>query len=152
MKIGGKTLTLSPVTFEIERDGSLITFTLAPVTDFTELRVLCPAPTPPTVFIQGGKQAYDLKAPEYLKELEKYNEQVGQYILIKSLMATKDLEFALVRLEDPSTWHLLQQELNESGLTAIDQSNLMDAFKRANGISKSGLDEARERFLEIKQA
>ena len=142
MKIKGKTIPPpEPVTVKIPRGDQIIEFVCGPVLDFSEFERLCPEPKAPLV-TEVGKGSYrDTKAPVYLAALEKHRDQRTNWLMLKSLSATKDLEWETVNMDDPTTWENFRKELREC-FTDAETVHVINSIMDANYPSEERLKEA----------
>jgi len=127
--------------------GDLV-FKMQAVLDMTEFDTLCPEPTPPTIVRVGeSKGSPDLKDKKYLAEFKIYSARRFEFLILKSLQATTDLEWETIDMLDPQTWSNYQSELKASGFTDVEIGRLINGVLEANSLDDSKIEEARKRFL-----
>lgn len=148
MKIHGKEITKPSVEVIVipRKDGDLV-FKAEPVLDFTRFDELCPRPLPPDITRPGEEPVPDYEDSKYLKKIEEYAKKRMAWMFITSLSATKGLEWDTINLSDSETWLNYEKELENSGLTVIEYSKLIEVVTKANGLNQDKIDEATKRFL-----
>ena len=148
MKILGKRIgEPEPKVVVIERkdkDGDVeqFVFTLKAVFDRQTFDEICPKPKP-KVSLKDGP----IIDADYRKRVEEYSTHKTYWTILDSLSATDGLEWEKVKLDDPSTWTLFEDELIESGLTQGEINYLVTQITDANSIDEATMEEARERFF-----
>jgi len=154
MKIGGKELVKAKSSVvALPRIGDNgepddIIFQCAPVTDYEEFEQLCPRPEPPVRTFPGNKPPQILvNDPKFLKEIDSWSSKRTAWMIITSLKATEGIEWETVNYGDPETWENWNEELNNSGLTDIETSRILQGVMESNSLSEDRMEEARERFL-----
>lgn len=150
MKIKGQKLsTVNKVTIVIPRsEGEDIVFVAAAVLDSEEFDVLVPEPKPPMILRRGETiQVPDLEDKNYKEQLTNRAKLQTYWLIIKSLMATPDLEWELVKVTDSSTWEKLEEEFKSSGLTPIERNQVIQGVMRANSLDIEYIEKAKERFF-----
>ncbi len=149
MKIAGK--KIEGVNTEIcvipRGEGEPIVFTCKAVLDMKDFEKLCPVPKPPVVIKPGGKRFEDTESPSYKAQLDSHNKMRMDYMFLKSLEATEDLEWETVKLSDPSTWENYSKEFTASGLSQIEQMRIYNTFAVANCLDEGRIEQARKDFL-----
>lgn len=148
MKLKGTTVKNDNIEYVVipRKDKNLV-FTLRPVLDYDEFDNYLKEPTPPTITMAGGATSLDYEDRDYKRSYLDYLNRKSQWTFIQSLMATEELELEKVKLNDPSTWLLLDDELREAGFTINERNQLWIAYEKANSINKDRLEEARNSFL-----
>lgn len=148
MKLKGKAISApkAKVVAYPREDGDLI-FKLVPVINDKEFDRLSPEPKPPTVMRPNQAPFEDAQDPGYLRTLEQRDKLRWDWMLLTTLSATDGLEWEKVKPEDPSTWHLVQQELEESGLSSAEVKHLLLETSRVNVVTEEYVKEARDRFF-----
>ena len=76
----------------------------------------------------------------------------SKWMLLKSLDATEGIEWEKVKVSEPATWDLLEEELKDSGLNEVEIMRLYQAMMKVNSLDEEYLEEARERFFASVQA
>lgn len=153
MKINGRKLDKPQIEVCVipRRDGDLI-FKAQPIVDFTDFVALCPMPIPPTVIRKGGEKGQDVEDPAYKEALNTWAKQRTDWMILKSLAATDDLEWETVKLNDPSTWGNYAKEFETSGLNPAEVNSIINIVVDACGLNQKKIDEATKRFLAGQEA
>lgn len=148
MKFNGKTLTpAEPELFVIPHGEDLLPFRIQAVGSFKEFNTLCPEPKPPMRLYRGEKQSRPyLEDKNYQKAIEHHGALRMAWLAIESLKAT-DLEWERVKLDDPTTWELWREELEES-LSEITVLTLMGKIAEVNGMDDKKYKEAKDLFIQ----
>ena len=153
MKIKGK--RIEGVNVEIipipRGDGPDIIFEARAIQDMKPFEKLCPLPNPPLRKIDGV-DVPQLKDLNYLKAMDRRAEQRMAWMTITSLEATEGLEWETVKADDPSTWLLLEPELEKAGFSAVERQRIVAGVVNANALSEEKIEAALERFLLSRQA
>lgn len=127
-------------------DGNVI-FRAVAVTDFTEVEALLSRPKPRKKTFPGKEPIDDLRNPDYLRELENYNDRMNRWIELKSLQATKDLTWDTVDMTKPETWGNWIKELRDAGFLVPEINKIVEIINKANGFDDNVYREATESFL-----
>jgi len=148
MKLQGKTKL--PPNREIvvfpHQDGESV-FVAETVSDYVEFNKLCPEPQAPVKMFPGGEKQIDVTNPDYLKKRTDWAEKRMDYMAIKSLQPTEDLEFETVKLNDPETYKNWKKELKDFGFNDYQTNMIHGAILDANSLNVEKLEAARESFL-----
>lgn len=154
MKIGGKeVLPPKPEVVVIPRgNGEQLVIECKVITDdYKIFDQLCPMPLPPKILRKGDTVASDdFTSKEFLDAMKKWYQLRGFFQYIYSLKDS--IEFEKVKLNDPSTWELLDDEFREVGITGLAYSRILTAVQEVNGLNPDLLDQAKERFLADRRA
>ena len=152
MKIGGKRIDMPPeVVVPVIRDSGELFFKARAVLDFKEFDTMCPAPVPPMIQRKGEVTPVpDLADKKYIASCDKYARQRTNYMIVKSLAATENLEWEKVKLNEPDTYEKYEEELKESGLNQFEIGRLINAVMEANGLDEAKIEAAKKRFLALK--
>jgi hypothetical protein len=135
-----------PVAIVIPRAEGDIILHAAAIMDFTEFETGCPVPKPPTITLLGKEPEPDLEDKDFKKQLEVYSKAKMGWTCFKSLsLANPDIEFEIVKADDANTWPLFNDEMGKS-FTEGELGLIIQTVLRANGMSRSYLEEARDRF------
>lgn len=136
-----------------------LVFTVRAVLDEKAFFQLCPSPVPPRTAMAGqitasGQPLYteNVEHPDFKKAAAEHWTRRQNWRKIQSLMATEGLEFEMVKLDDPMTWQLLEDELKSAKLTFDERWHLFRTIEAVNGMSTEKLDSARESFLQKRAA
>jgi len=147
MKIAGKVLSGPRIeTIVLPRQGGDVVIRAQAVLNFDDFEKQCPQPEPEKRMYPGGKEVLLVDSKKYKDALSAYAEKQTNWMMIKSLAATKDLEWDTVNLNDPDTWGNYMTEMKES-FTFAEVAMIMGAVTDACGMNRAKVDEATERFL-----
>lgn len=127
-------------------DGDIV-FIARGILDMSEFDKLCPEPKAPLLTKRNGVTIEDVTDKKYKKQVDDYGKKRMAYMIIKSLEATKDLEWEDVDLSDSSTWLNYEQEFKDSGFSQIEINRIITTVFTANSLNEKKLEEAREHFL-----
>lgn len=154
MKINGRKIEGPNIeTIVIPRgNGEPIVFKAQAILDYSEFEKQVPEPTPAIKILRGGRRVKDTDSVSYKEAVKKYGELRVAWIVLESLKATEDLEWEKVDYDDPSTWHLFEEELKESGFSTVEIYRIMEGAMDANCLNEQKLNEARTSFLASQQA
>jgi len=155
MKIHGETLNRSneEVVVLPRSGGNDIVFKLKSIQKLEEFDTQFPAPTPPSIMRKGQTVATpDLEDKKYQKAVFEQGRLKSKWMLLKSLDATEGIEWEKVKVSEPATWDLLEEELKDSGLNEVEIMRLYQAMMKVNSLDEEYLEEARERFFASVQA
>lgn len=149
MKYKGKKIDKPNEAFVVipRNDGDLV-FKAQAVLDFQMFDDICPRPTPQMKTLRGGQPMPDLEEKSYVDALNEYSERRVDFMILKSLEATDDLEWETVNMEDPTTWKNYDKELSDACLTEREIDRVISIVFEANGLSEAMIQEARDRFLQ----
>ena len=131
----------------LQKGNEQIIFKAEAVMNFKEFDKLCPAPKPPIILKPGNRRIPNENDSNYLKAMEKYGEQRINYMIIKSLEATEDLEWDNVNINNPDTYENWQKELEEAGFSETERMRIMVLCTQVNALDDNMLDQAKETFL-----
>lgn len=149
MKIKGKKLSNpNREIIAIPRAGSDdIIFIAEAILDYEEFDAMIPEPKPGVKVMKGGEKVLDFDSPNYKSELKNYGIKRYQWMVLKSLRATPDLEWETVNYGDPSTWHNYEKELKDAGFSNVEFNRILKGVSDANCLNEEKVEEARKRFL-----
>lgn len=147
MRIGNKQLVgPSPVKVKIFRDDGDIDFICGAVLDYSPFDKLCPPPKAPlSTNIATGEETRKINDPRYVISFEKQSNARVDWMVINSLSHTPDLTWENVRLDDPETWSLHEDELRKF-LTPNEYGRVIDGVVEANSPSGKRRKEAMDVF------
>lgn len=153
MKLKGKKIEGPPPEMIVfNRGDEDLVFKAKAVLDYKEFNKLCPEPKPPVNFKAGDdKGVEDEEDPDYKIAISKHGRLRYLWMMIESLSATEDLEWEKLNPKDPSTWELLTEEFENSGLTQFELVHLQMIVQKANVMNEEHLEEAKKRFLAKQQ-
>lgn len=131
----------------LEKGGEQIVFKAEALMNYKEFDKICPTPEPPERLLPGGIRKKNERDPKYIKAMDDYAEYRVNYMMLKSLQATKDLEWETVDIIKPETYGNWQIELEQAGFSEIERMRIMQLCTRVNALDDNMLDEAKESFL-----
>lgn len=132
-------------------DGDII-FIAEAVQDWDEFEKYCAEPEAPEILKPGGKRFKDENDPKYKKKLEEYAETRTHWLVLKSLQATKDIEWETVDMNDSNTWKNYRKELKDSGFTELELGRLVRGVMVANSLDEDMIETAKQDFLRGREA
>lgn len=148
MKLGGSKLEGPRIeTVVIPFNGKDLVFKAQLVRGYDDFEKMCPLPTPPQILKPGGIKSYDTEDSSYKLKLKEYSNLRSDWLILKSLSVTPNLEWETVDMSKPETWKNFHTELGASGLSAAERSRIIEVVLDANGLDQSKIDEATKRFL-----
>jgi hypothetical protein len=164
MKLNGKPLPGPSMDFVVlprpktqepdpENEGQMrevnndLVFKCRAVLDFSEFEAKVPDPKPIMVTRPNQAPTPDFNHPEYLKQQLDYGLKKQNWLTIQSLMATPNLEWERVDLDNPETWKEWSQELQDGGVTIGEMLRIQQKVHQVNGLDEEKFDEARKAFL-----
>ena len=130
----------------IPRESGNLVFKAAAVLNYDDFEKLCPKPVIPVKIFPGGGQQENVEDPTYKKELDTWAERRVQFMVIRSLAATPDLEWETVKLDQPDTWKDYEKELKE-GLSDVEVGKIFECVTTACGLNQEQIEEATRNFL-----
>lgn len=147
MRVRGKTVTAPPpVHCDIYRGPEKITFVCNAVLDYEKFDDLVPVPKPPLITSRkAGTSTRDVNDPSFLEKVNRYATLRTAYLVITSISGTPDLEWDMVKLDDPETWFKYEDELR-SFLSEPEMERLTKAVMEANSPTEARQSEALDRF------
>lgn len=128
--------------------GQPVTFRAKVVSDYKDFNSAVPEPTPPITTDRTGLKTKNPRHPDYIKKMEKYNEQQTVFMLMESLSETPDLEWTILSLAEPNTltFDNLQKEFTSAGFPLATASKVINLASSANGLTEKLVETARETF------
>jgi len=136
-----------PLALVVPHDGHEIVFQAELVDNYDEFDELVERPKPPKIMKAGGKEEVDFQDKDYLAAVNEWSDKRSNWMFIKSLSATKELEWEVVDPKDPNTWNKLDEELKSSGFSGPVIERIKMLVFKACGLDQGMIDEATERFL-----
>ena len=151
MKLSGESIYIpNEVRIAIVRENHPnggIVFIAKAIEDMGEFEDICPRPQPPWIKDIHGNKTYNHKDEAYLEKLKEWNHKQTQWLVMKSLEATPDLEWEKVNINDPSTYENLEQEFKDAGLNNIEIIRIFNGCLDANSLTNKHIKKAEEDFL-----
>lgn len=83
----------------------------------------------------------------YREKLQKRHRQRVSYHFLLSIGATEGLSWSKVDFENPDTFELFEEELEEAGFNNGEIERLIQESVQANGMNSDYIDQATNRFL-----
>lgn len=154
MKLKGRVASVNIITEMFIREGQEpLVFKAAAIMDGEDFSKYVPEVVPPMIKRVGEDVATPNYTDEkYIKAVNKRANLQTYWMIIKSLQATEDLVWDKVKLDDPTTWMLLDDEIKEFGLSNIEKTKLINAVMRANSLDERFIEAAKARFIRSQQA
>jgi hypothetical protein len=148
MKIGGVEVNgpCEEILVLPRMNGEDIVIRAKAVPDMDEFNTLCPEPKPRGIRTKKDGYKLDYDDPNYKKQKERYNELHTAYIVLRSL-APSEIEWATVKMDQPSTWLEWQKELKDTGFSVFEVNRIVMTVMSANALDEGKLEKAREVFL-----
>jgi len=146
-KVEGKNVEIIP----IKRPEGDIIFIAEAVSNWDEFEKLLPEPTPPVVIKPGGQRVSDYTDKKFIKSVEEHARARTQWIVLKSLEATKDLEWETVDINKPETWLNYEKELKDSNFSIIEIGRIIRGVMVANSLDEDMIDAAKADFLATRE-
>jgi hypothetical protein len=147
MKISGATIPKPQVEVVVfTRGEQRIVFKAAPVTDFTDFEKLCPMPAPPIMLKKGGIKVQDVEDKDYKAAVERWATLRTDWMMLKSLQATDNLQWDTVDMSNCDTWSNYRTEL-ETCLSQIEMGAIVRIVVDACGLNQKKIDDATKDFL-----
>lgn len=130
-----------------------IVFIAQAVLDFDEFEIICPSPVPPNMIRAGSSQQVpNAEDPTYKKEIHEWAIKKRDWMVLKSLQPTPDIEWDQVNLAVPDTYHLYRDELVEAGFNSQEVNMIIGLALKVNSVDEDKMEEARQRFLATQAA
>lgn len=148
MKLRGQTVEPpKPIPVVIPRDEGDLGFMVYPVMEYAEFEQFCPEPKPPLVIRPNDPAGVaDPDDPRFRETLNTWAGHKTEYMIIKALTMSGELEFETVKIEDPDTWSGYEDELLQC-FTEREVSVLVDGAITANMPTAARQQQAKERFM-----
>ena len=131
----------------IPRASGDLVFKAQAVLDYDDFDKLCPVPLPPPIIKKGGERGLDTNDKDYLAAMDKWASAKTNWMILKSLQATPDLEWETVDMSLSETWGNYEQELKDSGFSPPETLRIIQCVINACGLNQEKIDEATKRFL-----
>lgn len=148
MKIGGRLIDgPKKVTLVLPRDEGDIVFNFVAVVDDSEFEKRFPVPEPPKVWkVKEQLHFFNTDDPSYKAQIRERIKIKNAWVFLESIKGS-NIEWDLVKPDDPSTWDLWDKDLKQAGFSINEVNTIYEYFTRANMVTEGMLDEARNRFL-----
>lgn len=135
---------LGDVEVDVNND---VVFKATPVRSFDEFDKLVKQPEAPWTTKPGEAPVRDTKSESYIAAMADYSSMKMHYLFLKSIEATEGISWDKVKIDDPTTYKLLDEELADAGITAGEINRLWDLILTVNGLNAEAYEKARNRFL-----
>lgn len=152
MKLKGKILEINEKTIVFPREAEDLVFKVRAVLDFEKFDENYPQPEPPEVLKPGGVRFKNPEAPEYIEALNNWAERKTDWMVLKSLEATEDLEWETVDMSNPETWSNYRKELQEAFFTPPEIAHIITVVMDVCGLNAEKIEAATQSFLAAKAA
>lgn len=154
MKLKGRTLKRNEEVLVLPRPDEPIVLKFRALSDIDEFEKMVPDPKPPMGRGKDGKVAPDYEDDNYKQAARTKNDQSYNYMILASLSATEDLEWEKVKMDQPATYHLWEEELKEAGFSQWEIQRIKASATSVNGLNEVKINAAREAFLagQVEQA
>ena len=149
MKFKGQTIEgPSSEVLVIPKGDMNVVFEAQMVADYAEFEKLCPEPQPKTKLVPGTADPIPMiDEPNYMEEVKKWGGLKTDWMILKSLEASKDIEWGTVKMDDPSTYANWRTELEAAKFSNVEILEITRLVIKANGLSTERMEEATESFL-----
>jgi hypothetical protein len=117
------------------------------ILDFTEFEELCPAPEAPEIKQDGKAPVRNYNDPTFKLQIEDNNLKRLNWIFLKAIEDTPNLQWDTVKMDDPSTWDNFSTELRDAGFTPVQITSLIQQVYTLQAVDEAKVDEARKSFL-----
>lgn len=148
MKIKGKKIQgANSAVVVIPRQSGDLVFKVQAVLSFEDFEKLNPTPKAPIRLLPGNIRQENVEDPGYKARVQEWGLQKFAWLFLKALSATEDLEWEIVKLDDPTTWTAYTDELKDAGLAPAEVNVLESAVLDVCGLNSAKIEEATKRFL-----
>lgn len=126
-----------------------VVFIAQAVLDFDEFEVIDPPPVPPNMIRPGNppQQTPNTEDPDYKEHVHRWAKRKRDWMVLKSLAPSPDIEWEQVNMLVPDTYHLYYEELKESGFNQQEINLIVGLALKVNSVDEDKMEEARQRFL-----
>ena len=148
MKIHGqRPAPPKPEVVVIPRESGEIVFTCKPVFDFSPFEKMCPPPKPPLIRHASGEKVHDINDPKFEEQLIDRSKKRTAWMIIKSLEDTEGLEWENVKLNKPSTFESVYDELRDASFSQVEINYLVTKIMSVSSMDEERLEQARKNFI-----
>ena len=152
LKIGGKVIDgPKKILLVLPRQDGDIPFEFVAVTDAEPFEKLYPKPKAPRKSVTGVGIVENLEDPKYIEQLEKRGEARQNWFFLESIKPSQ-IEWVTVDLGNCETWGNWRNDLKDAGFSEQERDRIWVTFLQTNVVSDYMVEEARSRFLAIRQA
>lgn len=148
MKVGGVPIDgPKKVTLVLPRENGDLIFHFVAVSDDSEFEKLYPEPVPPKTFLTATQETKpDYDDDNYKASIIAFRKARQAWLVIKS-MEPSNIEWDLVKMADPNTFDLWNEDFKQAGLSISEVNAVWAHYLKANIVTDEMLQEARMRFL-----
>lgn len=149
MKIAGKVLSGPRIeTLVLPRQDGDIVIRAQAVSDFADFEKMCKEPQPKMKMVPGGGAQVPIVTDEdYIKKLTKFADLKTDWMILKSLEATENLEWETIKPDEPETWGNYKDELKAAGFSFAESAMIIRTVTDACGLNQAKIEEATKLFL-----
>lgn len=116
------------------------------VADYSPFEAMCPEPQPP-MRTKPGEDPFPLyDAPEYKQKMNEWSERRSAWMILQSLRATEDIQWEKVKSDDPSTWELYKEELQEC-FSEVEMMLILNKIIDVCGLNTQKIEAATADFV-----
>jgi len=135
----------------LPRKDDNIVFEMQAILDYDDFDKICPQPEAPKILKQGQRVAIEnVEDPDYKEAVRKRIGYRIDWMVLRSLEATKGLTWESLDKTDPGTWDCYTKELKQH-FTIPEVNKILSKVWEVNGLDSELLDKARESFLALQQ-
>lgn len=148
MRIGGRAVTgPKKKTVVIPREDGDFVFHFVAVLDDDAFNAMYPVPEPQKTYnVKLGQTIANTETADYKAKLKARAEARMSWLFLESVKAS-NIEWDLVKLDDPSTFHQWPDDLKAAGFSIQEVNAIYSGYTETNWITEEMLKEARDRFL-----
>lgn len=148
MKLHGQTFTEPNIEIiALPRSSGDVIFQAQAILSYDEFEKYCPAPKPPVKIKPDKSRIEDLEDKDFLNAVGERELKRNAWMVITSLKATEGLEWEKVKFDQPSTWRLWIDELQEAKFSIPEIARIQQGVFAANSLNENLVKAARENFL-----
>ena len=127
-------------------DGDLV-FKAQAVLSTDEFDDMFELPIAPLITTNKGVKYRNFEDKEYKEKTAEIGKHRTNWIILKSLEATKHITWQTIKMDDPSTWGNYYDELKVAFFSDAEINRIVEAVSIANGVNQKRIDEATASFL-----
>lgn len=147
LRIGGVVVSQAEEVLVLPRtNGPDIVFKAASILSMDEFDAMCPKPQPTVSLMANGEKKPDITSKDFLNMIRVWGQRRHYYICVKSLEPS-NIEWEIVKEDQPATWEKWGDELQDAGLSQVECNRVQNLILEANALNETKLKEARDAFL-----
>lgn len=148
MKVNGREMTGPRIVkvYLMTGDDVAVEFKFRALKPDEDFEKVMPKPKPRKGLKPGGQVVYETESPVYKEQLTNWVSMKFDYQFLKSISETDGLEWATVKMEDPSTYTNWKTEV-ESAFSVAAINKIFEGYVEAQHITEESLEAARQSFL-----